>query len=253
MKNRKLMFSVMISPECNLSCAHCFYADYDNKEKLHYETFKKIIDTVKVRAFKEALDIEFIVRGGELTMYPENIKYFEYLLESFKDIKSINTSIRLSTNMQGEMEFYNKFLQLIKKYNKSEGNDTTLDLTIQYSMHLPAGLKNLAQNLNSINNIFKETKDTQYAVLAGFGLEVNSKNEIILRDMLRDIDPEFDNFEIRSGTIDNVSHLYSSDTNFNAGKDDDDLFIYNLDYRGFCTNMKTGTNYNIANFKLRLN
>lgn len=244
----KLLFSIMISPECNLTCSHCYYSDYDNTKKLHYNTFTKILDKVKEVGSTKKLDIEFIVRGGELSMHPENIKYFKYLLELFQDY-SYPVKIRMSTNMQGQTQFYKDYLTLIKQYDKEEGNDTNINIGIQYSFHLPAGLQKLANQYHSINNIFKDTKQIQYGVLAGFGKELNSKNEIELRKNLMLLN---ENLEIRSGTIDNVSHLYSSDVSFNTGKNEDDIYIYNLDFKGFCTNMKTGTNYSVASFKLRL-
>lgn len=241
----------MISPECNLTCTHCYYSDYDNKTKLHYGIFKKIIDKVKEVGTQKELPIEFIVRGGEVSMHQENIKYFEYLLETFRDYK-FNIDIRMSTNMQGQTTFYKKYLELIKKYDQKEGNDTNINISIQYSFHLPAGLQNLANQYHAINTIFAETNNKEYAVLAGFGAEINTKNEKILRQKLLEINPAYKDLEIRSGTTDNISHLYNSDPKFNSGKDQDDIYIYNLDYRGFCTNMKTGTNYNVASFKLRL-
>ena len=249
----KLFFSIMISPECNLACKHCYYSDYDNSTKLHYGTFTKMVDTVKKVSVEKGMDIEFIVRGGELSMYEENIKYYEYLLELFKDVKNINIDIRTSTNMQGKESFYKDYLKLIKKYNKNEGNDTNINMSIQYSFHLPAGLQNIANNYHKINQIFKDTSTKEYAVLAGFSKEVGTPNEMTLREMILDIDPSYKDLEIRSGTIDNVSHLYSSDPTFNTGKDNKDIYIYNLDFKGFCTNMKTSSQYNVANFKLRLN
>lgn len=144
-KDIRLIF--MLTPFCNLSCEYCYYGDYNNKKKLNYKIFTRIVDKLYHKLSQdETISTDIIIRGGELAIDMDNLKYFEYLINKLAPLKN-DWEVNTNTNMLGTTEWYNRYKELMKTYpdnvfirasiHPAEKEESILKAFGEYSLKFP--------------------------------------------------------------------------------------------------------------------
>jgi organic radical activating enzyme len=138
-ENKTIMFDLLLTSICNYRCSYCISKNEHNS--ILYFGYKKDYNSFfyNIEKFFNDKKIILYVSGiGEPTLHPN----FFYLLTKLLECKQIK-KIHLLTNLSKPINFWIKFINIIKKYD--------IDFKIRASLHIE---KN--QTIKDIDNFFEK-------------------------------------------------------------------------------------------------
>ncbi len=109
----KANITFTLTNKCNYRCSYCIQGQLQKEEDfLDLNAFKFIILNIKKQACIAGIkEIDLSIMGGEISIIPETLEYFQYVFDTFQDT-DIKLQLQLLTNFSAGIKYYQDLIKI---------------------------------------------------------------------------------------------------------------------------------------------